>query len=395
MRHNAHAHAHAEASSPQRGRRLSCLLFLVAILVVPMALHVFWMEPPPITVVSRHDSARKPEEGRNRIDGDDSLTTRYGKEDAFTTLQHRNAMVREPEQPTITTARGDNNDHRLQDASHNNNSNSNNRTPFSSLHDAIRHRESKRRSIQAFVTTAVVLAVPCMVFLYAFLFRRNPDRTTGSKQQRRRDRILKGLNDCRIRVPEQDTTSTSTSTSDRTECPICLERLAPGEWAVASRHCRCGTAVVAACAATPEHTVGARARVRARTVFHEDCIAAWLSQRQTNPQKLCPCCRQPFLARRHRNRNHFDDASDAARHDTATRTSAAGMVGEPPPLVPHTVPDEYGQEFAQDQGNTIEGNDDEDAGQEPGGDQEGDMEPQENDRIDQAARLFANTSCVT
>ena len=38
-----------------------------------------------------------------------------------------------------------------------------------------------------------------------------------------------------------------------------------------------------------------RLRHHHRTNFHEECIATWLSQRRTNPKKLCPCCRQPFF----------------------------------------------------------------------------------------------------
>ena len=43
------------------------------------------------------------------------------------------------------------------------------------------------------------------------------------------------------------------------------------------------------------HPLPNRRRRTHKQYFHEECIVTWLSQKRTNPNMLCPCCRQPFF----------------------------------------------------------------------------------------------------
>lgn len=44
-----------------------------------------------------------------------------------------------------------------------------------------------------------------------------------------------------------------------------------------------------------DHPLPNRRRRTHKQYFHEECIVTWLSQKRTNPNMLCPCCRQPFF----------------------------------------------------------------------------------------------------
>ena len=182
------------------------------------------------------------------------------------------------------------------------------------LPNYVQQQNSRKRSIHAIVTIAVALAVPLVAFLHALVFRSNPHKTTGSKQQRRRERIVWGLDECRMSIPAA-TTSDDQQQQQR-ECPICLIAFKTGESVIASKHCRCngtnmnmnasstdGTSATIAIKNIGNGSSSSNSKTKNnkpyplhhRVFFHEDCIVTWLSQRQTNPKKLCPCCRQPFF----------------------------------------------------------------------------------------------------
>ncbi|OEU08106.1 hypothetical protein FRACYDRAFT_250329 [Fragilariopsis cylindrus CCMP1102] len=173
----------------------------------------------------------------------------------------------------------------------------------------------QKRSIHVIVTTVIAFLLPFLALLYAFIFQKETQgsiiRSLNKRRRRRKERQIlhQGLQECRIQLPTTITTpedTTSATTDDdkqRRECPICLLGFTAGDMVIASKHCQCsiprtnkairGTTDIIASIAKNNSSI--QSQFYHRIFFHEQCIFTWLSQRKTNPKKLCPCCRQPFL----------------------------------------------------------------------------------------------------
>lgn len=174
--------------------------------------------------------------------------------------------------------------------------------------ESMDHQIDRKRYIHAIVTVVVAFMVPFLAFLCAFVFLKNPqgyDESTN-KRKRRKERILQGLKECRIQLPTatiKDDTTAEDQFKQR-ECPICLATFVEGDVVVASKYCHCSIRNRSTGSMKNQcDQIADRGKIqvqRHRTCFHESCIFEWLSQRKTNPKKLCPCCRQPFLASKQR-----------------------------------------------------------------------------------------------
>ena len=102
---------------------------------------------------------------------------------------------------------------------------------------------------------------------------------------KRKRHILNELNSFRITItdppgrrwyskllPWNRTNNNNDNEQYENECPICLIEFTTGEIAIQSNFCHCKN-----------------------SIFHEHCITIWLFDKQRNPNKLCPCCRNPFI----------------------------------------------------------------------------------------------------
>jgi len=291
----------------QRFRRLACLLFLVACLAVPMGLRVFWMENNPLATVSYHQQQLKfllesqggegnSSNNNNVFVASDDRTAHADNDESASASSSSSSSSSVPKASKTTRSSSsvrNNTNSNFTTLLLNNNIEHQRRTlGIAFLPKYIQHQNSRKRSIHAIVTIVVVLAVPLVAFLYALVFRSNPQKTTNGKQQRRRERIVRGLNECRMFMPV-----TTSDDQQQRECPICLIAFTTGESVIASKHCRCnGTNTNAITNIGNNNNNNKPFPLKShRMVFHEDCIVTWLSQRQTNPKKLCPCCRQPFF----------------------------------------------------------------------------------------------------
>lgn len=174
------------------------------------------------------------------------------------------------------------------------------------ISEAIVYQIDRKRTIHVIVTTVIAFILPFLTFLYALIFQKETQGSIRSlnKRRRRNERILQGLEECRIQLPTTITPKDTNATDDdkRRECPICLSAFTVGDVVIASKHCHCsirtkaihGTDIIASVA---NNSIQSQYH---RICFHEKCIFTWLSQRKANPKKLCPCCRQPFLESKQR-----------------------------------------------------------------------------------------------
>lgn len=267
-----------------RGRRLSCLFILLAGVIMPTILKLFLM-------TDTWRSSHQWEDRRISLKAIDFFLSDYAQSvddevDERSILSKNSILTtKEFQRMKYDYVNRINADHselsRLLNSEH------------------IYHRIDQKRSIHAIVTTVIAFVVPLIAFTYAIIFPKQPERSTR-KRKGRKQRIAQGLEKCRIQIPPNSGTEDTTSTGDeeQQECPICLSAFTPGEVVIASKFCRCNvynrpprgtdkSTSVDDDSIKPQHR---------RTFFHEKCICTWLSQRKANPKKLCPCCRQPFLA---------------------------------------------------------------------------------------------------
>ena len=269
-----------------RGRRLWCLLTLLAVIIVPKTLRIFF----------NADASQLSFRWENRhgfLEADDFFANDYahsvdGETDARSNLSNRIMETKVDRSKIIDYFSNINTDHyelrRIL------------------ISEVIEDHINRKRCIHAIVTAAITLIVPSIVFLYAFIFLKNThgsDRSTN-KRMRRKERILRALVECRTQLPAPNITEdfNTTDQNKQRECPICLSTFAKGEVVIASKHCYCNVRIRSSngtkrIAAFDDNNIKPQYR---RTYFHEHCIFTWLCHRKSNPKKLCPCCRQPFLS---------------------------------------------------------------------------------------------------
>jgi len=270
-----------------RGRRLWCLLTLLAVIIVPTTLRIFFAADT--SQLSFHWENR-----HGSLEADDFSANDYahsvdGETDARSNfLSNRIMETKVYRRKIIDYFSKLNTDHY--------------ELKRMLISEAIEDQINRKRCIHAIVTTAITLIVPSIVFLYAFIFLKNTHRSDRStnKRMRRKERILRGLVECRTQLPAPNITEdvNTTDQDKQRECPICLSTFAKGEVAIASKHCYCNIRIgsnhgTKRIAAVDDNNIKPQYR---RTYFHENCIFTWLSHRKSNPKKLCPCCRQPFLS---------------------------------------------------------------------------------------------------
>lgn len=263
--------------SVKRARQLSCLFLFVG-LVLPLVLRLFLTEEPSPPLYN-HREVRRRSVGHNKS----SLPTIV---DGFIVNGYAHLSGDKKARSSImnTMIGHDGNDHHLSDILH--------------VTELFEHQITRKRGIHAIVTTIVALIVPLAAFLSALVSNKITQRNSRkSRRVLRRERILQILQGYRIRFPAaKDSPRAATSANDDyrddiVECPICLSAFEAGEIAVVSNDCECNTA-----ANSDRIDAAGEDGRHHRIYFHEGCIAAWLSQRRTNPKKLCPCCRKPFLS---------------------------------------------------------------------------------------------------
>jgi hypothetical protein len=166
-----------------------------------------------------------------------------------------------------------------------------------------RNYQEKAQLISTIVSTSVAIVIPIILCLLSIVTqqrikgdneRRQRLVTTkelGDKRSQQKQHILEELSSFRITITQQeengrrwyhkllpwsrthDNNDDDNNDNDRNECPICLLEFTVGDGSVIpAKYCRCRN-----------------------SVFHEDCILVWLLQDRRNPNKLCPCCRHPFI----------------------------------------------------------------------------------------------------
>jgi hypothetical protein len=179
------------------------------------------------------------------------------------------------------------------------------------MSEAIEYQQidDQKRTIHVIVTTVIAFLLPFLTFLYALIFQKETQegsiRSLNKRRRRRKERQIlhQGLQECRIQLPTttltpEDTTSATTDDDDkrRRECPICLLAFTAGDMVIASKHCHCSSIIRTKIAAVAKNNNSSiQSQLCHQIFFHEQCIFTWLSQRKANPKKLCPCCRQSFL----------------------------------------------------------------------------------------------------
>ena len=253
-----------------RGRRLLCLFLLIVGLALPMALQIFWEEDTPSLSYYWENQRRSIEAGVFFVD--DHIHDANDETAARSSVLKTMMLLKQYRRIGPGDFNSMKEDHYL----------SNIIVP-----EFIEHQIVRKRSIHAIVTTIVALIVPLTAFLCALAFNRKAQRLNRTDRRgRRKERIVQGLKECRIKNNPCSPVGATTTADEERECPICLSAFAAGEIIIASKYCQCNTAT----------NNNNKIQRRHRTFFHEECIVKWLSQRQTNPNKLCPCCRQPFLA---------------------------------------------------------------------------------------------------
>jgi hypothetical protein len=273
-----------------RGRRLWCLLTLLAVIIVPTTLRIFFIADT--SQLSYHWENR-----HGSLEADNFFLNDYahsvdGEIDARSNLSNRMMKTKVYRRKIRDYFSIINTDHY--------------ELSRMLISEPIEDQVNRKRCIHAIVTTAITLIIPSIVFLYAFIFLKkthSSDRSTN-KLMRRKERILRGLVECRIHLPTSNITEdiNTTDQDKQRECPICLSAFTKGEAVIASKYCYCNirigsnhgtnrTATVADNSIKPQNH---------RSCFHENCIFTWLSHRKSNPKKLCPCCRQPFLSSKQR-----------------------------------------------------------------------------------------------
>ena len=271
-----------------RVRRLVCLLSLLVGIIVPMALKVFFVADTSQLSYSWESRLRS-------IKADDFIGKQYAQ-----STDSEKILASILSDKTMTPNKSQRN---LQDHFIRINVGHNEFSPVVVL-ETFELQNNIKRNIHAVVTTIVAFTVPFVIFLYAFIFLRKPQGSDPStyKRMRRKERILRALVECRIQLPKTSKVDDTTTTNQdsRRECTICLCDFAEGEAVIASKHCHCSIPHIDSTNRTDRigsatGTSITQAKYH-RICFHEKCIFTWLSQRESNPKKLCPCCRQPFFA---------------------------------------------------------------------------------------------------
>ena len=286
-----------------RVRRLLCLLTLLAGIVIPTILRIFFIA-----------------DNRSRLthnnNWDESLLEAdafFANDDADDSVENAEAadskLISSSKIMTMKEYRR-NNAHdyftRIINAGHD--YESINRMLMSEAAIEYQQIDDQKRSIHVIVTTVIAFLLPFLAFLYAFIFQKETQgsivRSLNKRHSRRKERQIlhQGLQECRIQLPTttltpEDTTSATTDDDDkqRRECPICLLAFTAGDMVIASKHCHCSIIRTKIAAVAKNNNSSIQSQFYHRIFFHEQCIFTWLSQRKANPKKLCPCCRQPFL----------------------------------------------------------------------------------------------------
>jgi len=264
-----------------RTRRLSCVFLLVVGLVLPLILRFFLTEEPSALYNHR--------EGQGRSD-DHNIRSPSRKFDGLIFNGYVQSHDETARSSILSMMIGHDDFTMMKDDHYLSN--------ILRVTELFEHQIIRKRSIHAIVTTIVALIVTFSVFLCAHVSNRKPQRIyRNNRRMRRRERIIQVLKEYRIRLPTiknnpcNHRPTTDKDRDDVVECPICLSDFAVGDIVIVSNHCHCNTATncdrISATGKNHRHH---------RIYFHEQCIATWLSQRRTNPKKLCPCCRQPFLS---------------------------------------------------------------------------------------------------
>jgi len=273
-----------------RGRRLAYLLFILAATIVPVILQIFFLaDTSQVASLLEHRIRSLEADGflTHSVDGGKFQKSSL-REEGLAANEYQRILY-----DLLTTRRNDGHFEL---------------TSSRVISETFQLENDRKKSIDAMVTLIIAVAVPVLAFLYAFVFLRTPKGPWTKKRMRRKERILRDLVECRIQLPAIATTTTTKARNqeDARECPICLSAFTPGEVVIAPKYCHC-------CIRTATNKSGAdriatvdnpsikndtEPNYNHRTTtcsFHESCILKWLSQRKTNPKKLCPCCRQPFF----------------------------------------------------------------------------------------------------
>jgi len=281
-----------------RGRRLSCLVALFVGIIVPTTLKLFFIADTSSSQRSYHWESRLRSLEAD-ADADVSLVNDYGHsidgETDVRSIASNKMMITEEYRRKIYdyfTAVVHDDPYELSRIL---------------VSERIVHQIDRKRSIHAIVATVIAFLVPLIAFLYASIVLKKTEGVgrSSKKQRRRKERILLGLEECRIQLPTTTMTedTTTTDNDEQRECPICLSAFTAGEVVIASKHCHCsirsgvthGTDSIAS--VDDKNSVQhQRQHQHHRICFHENCIFTWLSRRKFNPKKLCPCCRHPFLS---------------------------------------------------------------------------------------------------
>ena len=298
--------AHHEIAS-RVTRRMLCLLTLLAGIVIPTILRIFFIADNNKSRLTHNNWDEILLEADAFFANDDADDSVENAEAADAKLISSSKIIM-----TIKEYRR-NNAHdyftRIINAGH---YESSNRMLMSEAAIEYQQIDDQKRTIHVIVTTIIAFLLPFLVFLYAFIFQKETQgsivRSLNKRRRRRKERQIlhQGLQECRIQLPTttltpEDTTSATTDDDDkqRRECPICLLAFTAGDMVIASKHCHCSIIRTKIAAVANNNNSSIQSQLCHRIFFHEQCIFTWLSQRTANPKKLCPCCRQPFLESKH------------------------------------------------------------------------------------------------